>query len=307
MDSTHLKVVNSILVGAAKGGVVKTGTATSLAAIFAERGARTLCVDIDPQASATRALGIDPAETGEGRALVEALANGEPLRVYPSPGRERLWVVPAGHDTHEASEHLVTPRPETATAEPAPHDAREAIAAGIEKFVKAFADEADRWDVIVIDSPPSVLGSPLGSVALCASQFLVTPCSGNIEDIEGLLGVGEVTAKLSAGIRPLGVALMRISATATRRRAKAVEAVEDILDDFAPLFTTIVRDAPAAVNEAIERGLLPHEYARQGTPGRGGMPANAGALAAEIEQLATEVWEAFSTHTAALRSGAHAA
>ncbi len=42
-----------------KGGVGKTTTAVSLAACLAERGQRMLVVDMDPQASATSALGVD--------------------------------------------------------------------------------------------------------------------------------------------------------------------------------------------------------------------------------------------------------
>ena len=51
----------SIVFANAKGGVGKTTSAVHVAGAFAATGVETLLVDLDPQASATRHLGIDPA------------------------------------------------------------------------------------------------------------------------------------------------------------------------------------------------------------------------------------------------------
>src|SRR3954454_1935433 len=42
-----------------KGGVAKTTTTLNLAVAFAEKGARVLCVDMDPQGNLTMSQGID--------------------------------------------------------------------------------------------------------------------------------------------------------------------------------------------------------------------------------------------------------
>ena len=270
------KIRGSLLVAAAKGGVGKTATATSLAACWAERGIATLVVDTDPQASATRALGLDPAATGEGRGLVEAIAHGESLRVFDSPGRPNLGVVPAGMETRHGSTHLVT------------------AADGPARFVGAFDELGDRWEVKVFDSPPTVLGSRLSEVVLCASETLVAPCSANVEDIEGLRGLGGVCEALDAGILVLGVAMTRVPAAATRRRADALRVVGELLDGFSAPFSTVVRDAPAAWNAAMTAGMLPHEFGRANRPARRGVPRNAAGLAQDIERFADEVWATFS-------------
>ncbi len=45
-----------------KGGVGKTTTAVNLSCALAERGVRILLVDLDPQANATSALGLQELE-----------------------------------------------------------------------------------------------------------------------------------------------------------------------------------------------------------------------------------------------------
>lgn len=57
-DSRRITPVLAVVSGAGSAG--KTTTATTLAALLAEGGRRVLLVDLDPQANATTALGLDP-------------------------------------------------------------------------------------------------------------------------------------------------------------------------------------------------------------------------------------------------------
>lgn len=58
-----------------KGGVGKTTTTLNSGVALAQRGARVLLLDIDPQANLTQGLGIDPAEVEY--SVYEVLLNPE--------------------------------------------------------------------------------------------------------------------------------------------------------------------------------------------------------------------------------------
>ena len=76
-----------------KGGVGKTTTAVSLAACLAERGKRTLLVDLDPQANATSALGLEKLSGGS---VYKALMGSALLADSIRPGGyENLESIPS--------------------------------------------------------------------------------------------------------------------------------------------------------------------------------------------------------------------
>lgn len=75
----------------AKGGVGKSTTAVNLAAALAEKGRRTLVIDLDAQGSSTQALGV----RDEGRDLAEALTGSAALAPRPTP-TAGVDLVPAG-------------------------------------------------------------------------------------------------------------------------------------------------------------------------------------------------------------------
>lgn len=56
--------MKTIMVYSESGGVGKTTTAVSLATLAAEAGLRTLLIDLDPRAAATKWIGVQPVEPG---------------------------------------------------------------------------------------------------------------------------------------------------------------------------------------------------------------------------------------------------
>lgn len=79
-----------------KGGVGKTTTAVNLAAALAERKIHTLVVDLDPQANATSALGI---EKQEGKSLYKPLhGEGSAFEMLTPTPWEHLALIPSEVD-----------------------------------------------------------------------------------------------------------------------------------------------------------------------------------------------------------------
>ncbi|MGN0873861.1 MAG: ParA family protein, partial [Akkermansia sp.] len=79
-----------------KGGVGKTTTAVNLSAALAQRGKRVLLIDMDSQANASSALGIEA--TGED-SLYQALIGNKLMEELIRPAHRRnLSIVPAHMD-----------------------------------------------------------------------------------------------------------------------------------------------------------------------------------------------------------------
>ena len=151
-----------------KGGSGKTTTTVSLAAAFAERGLRVLVVDLDPQGSATEWLGGGEASIG----LVEFSAGGVPL--------SQLVVksTAPGVDLIPTSPSLVPPgesgRNETGFA-----------------IVRAFVRLPDYWDLMLVDTPPTL--GYLSLAPLVACDRVVIPVEPHAL---GLPGVASVIASI---------------------------------------------------------------------------------------------------------------
>ena len=87
-----------------KGGVGKTTTAVNLAAALADLKIHTLLIDLDPQANATSAIGV---EKQEGRSLYGPLhGDGTAIEMITPTSIERLALIPAEEDLAAAEIEL---------------------------------------------------------------------------------------------------------------------------------------------------------------------------------------------------------
>jgi chromosome partitioning protein len=173
-----------------KGGVGKTTTAINLSASLADRGKRTLLIDLDPQANSTIAFyssGEIPASMfdvlSDNRAPMTAVikATKDPM-LFLGPGRlalAKLEQVLAGQFD-------------------APYRLKDALAPVIKEY-----------DYIVLDTPPSL--GILTVNALVASTHLIVPIQAAYFAIEGtddLLETYErIRARPNPALKMLGVVI----------------------------------------------------------------------------------------------------
>ena len=127
----------------------------------------------------------------------------------------------------------------------------------------ALAPIAERYNLIVIDSPPGERA--LQTLAARAAHFLVVPTAPDDCSIDGLATVFDRRRDLrTEGGNPhltiLGTALVLTvtNASAVRRRVRGT--LTELLGDKARLFDATIRFAQAAAIDCRRDGRLAHEY-----------------------------------------------
>jgi chromosome partitioning protein len=141
-----------------KGGCGKTTTAVNLSASLAAAGRETLLIDLDPQANATVSLGVDPATLDQTiyHALIdpdldEGLSLASIIRKSSVP---RLDVAPSSIDLAAAELEL-------------------AARIGRENTLRRrVAAVRDRYEFILIDTPPSLGLLTLNALVACDSILI---------------------------------------------------------------------------------------------------------------------------------------
>ncbi len=224
-----------IVVANQKGGVGKTTTAINLATALAAIGWKVLLVDLDPQGNASTGLGVghDARTTSSYEVLIGRSSVQDAAVATRVP---RLDLVPATVDLSGAEIELVDMEHRT-------HRLANAL------------DEvpAGRWDVVLIDCPPSL--GLLTLNAMVAAQQLLVPLQCEFFALEGLSQLLQTVERVRQTFNPslaiLGVVLTMFD----RRNNLSQQVAEDVRACLGVAVFETVIPRNVRLSEAPSHGL----------------------------------------------------
>ncbi|NIJ07400.1 chromosome partitioning protein [Sphingomonas vulcanisoli] len=253
-----------IAVANQKGGVGKTTSAINVATALAATGLRVLLVDFDPQGNASTGLGVDPG--ARARSSYEVMAGSATMADAVRPTAvPKLDIIPATQDLSGIEVELVDAEDRTS------------------RFAAAMDALPPRWDVCLIDCPPSL--GLLTINALAAARYVLVPLQCEFFALEGLSQLLRTVERARANLNP-GLAIIGVALTMYDRRNRLSEQVaQDVRAVIGELVFETAIPRNVRLSEAPSYGLPALVYDHR-CPGSEAYIALARELLGRLPQLA---------------------
>jgi chromosome partitioning protein len=224
------------------GGVMKTSLTMNVGYQLAQRGRSVLLVDMDPQASLTVFMGLEPADLDD--TVANAILENQPLGIHA--GLHDLDLLPANIMLSAAEIQLTS------------------VMAREWRLKRVLEPVGDRYDYILIDAPPSL--GILSILSLVASTHVLIPIQTQYKSYKGtellLDSVRQVQTHVNPDLKIAGFVPTIYAVTNAQDKAM-LGAIQAQLGAIAPVFAPIPR-ATAFADASMEH--LPLQLFSPGHP-----------------------------------------
>jgi len=216
-----------------KGGVGKTTSCINIAAAMASMGKRVLMIDSDPQGNTTSGLGINKKSLKA--TIYDGLAGEKTVdECILHTAYDNLDLIPSNIHLAGAEFELID------------MEHREA------RMKNLIAGAADRYDIAVIDCPPSL--SLLTVNALCAANGVVIPMQCEYYALEGLTQLMMTIRKVKQTYNP-GLVILGILITMYNSRLNlSVQVLDEIKKYYADKLLSVTIPRSVKLTEAPSHG-----------------------------------------------------
>ena len=199
---------NTVAVLNQKGGVGKTTVTLGLASAAWAKGIKTLVIDMDAQANATWALGIDPSleNFGTGDALQARKEGSAAEMIVASGWGDDVWVLPGAGDLTDRETDVSKKDAST-------------------RLAKALKGVTRRFDLVLVDCAPSLgLNTVNGLAAADRALLVAEPTVFGLRGINPALDLIErVWDEHNRKLDLAGVVLNRVPAVSVDAQDRIVE------------------------------------------------------------------------------------